>query len=104
MDPRVKPAGDGREGHDRQVEERVPGAAQHEVVRCRHRSRVYPRSALKCAQVGQARLAWTVRVRGDPGSAVPWRVEDARKRAYRSTSFRAAPHPGHDYREQITRG
>src|SRR5262249_23208026 len=30
------------------------------VVRCRHRSRVYPRSALKCAQVGQARLAWTV--------------------------------------------
>jgi hypothetical protein len=31
---------------------RVPGAAQHEVVRCRHRSRVYPRSALKCAQVG----------------------------------------------------
>src|SRR5262249_8175804 len=22
------------------------------VVRCRHRSRVYPRSALKCAQVG----------------------------------------------------
>src|SRR5215831_5804998 len=30
------------------------------VVRCRHRSRVYPRSALKCAPVGQARLAWTV--------------------------------------------
>src|SRR5262249_46449640 len=30
------------------------------VVRCRHRSRVYPRSALKCAQVRQARLAWTV--------------------------------------------
>ena len=48
---------------------RVPGAAQHEVVRCRHRSRVYPRSAPICAQVGQARLAWTVPVRGGPGSA-----------------------------------
>src|SRR6516162_4334963 len=30
------------------------------MVRRRHRSRVYPRSALKYAQVGQARLAWTV--------------------------------------------
>ena len=48
---------------------RVPGAAQHEVVRCRHRSRVYPRSAPICAQVGQVRLAWTVPVRGGPGSA-----------------------------------
>src|SRR4029453_6795126 len=48
------------------------------------RSRVYPRSATKCPQVGQARLAWTVTVRGGPGSA-----------AHRSTSFRAAPHPGH---------
>src|SRR6266508_2178482 len=46
--------------------------------------RVYPRSALKCAQVGHARLAWIVTVRGGPGSA-----------AHRSTSFRAAPHPGH---------
>src|ERR1700751_4940253 len=49
---------------------RIPGAAQHEVVRCRHRSRVYPRSAMKCAQVGQTRLAWTVPFRGGPGSAV----------------------------------
>src|SRR6266487_3534587 len=38
----------------------------------------------KCAQVGHARLAWTVTVRRGPGSA-----------AHRSTSFRAAPHPGH---------
>src|SRR5262249_43645620 len=37
------------------------------TVRCRHRSRVYPRSALKCAQVGQARLAWTVTARGGYG-------------------------------------
>jgi hypothetical protein len=28
-------------------------------------------SAPICAQVGQARLAWTVAVRGGPGSAVP---------------------------------
>ena len=33
-------------------EARVPGAAQHVVMRCRHRSRACPRSALKCAQVG----------------------------------------------------
>jgi hypothetical protein len=45
-------------------------AAQHEVVRCRHRSRVYSRSALDFAQVGQARLAWIVSVCGGPGSAV----------------------------------
>src|SRR5439155_16781228 len=31
-------------------------------VRCRHRSRVYPRSAFKCAQVGFTRLAWTATV------------------------------------------
>src|SRR6516162_10962056 len=55
-----------------------------EMMRCRHRSRVYPRSALGCAQVGQARLAWIVTVRGGPGSAV-----------HRSTSLRAAPHLGH---------
>ena len=54
------------------------------MMRCRHRSRVYPRSALRCAQVGQARLAWTVPVRGGPGSAL-----------HRSTSLRAAPRPGH---------
>jgi hypothetical protein len=30
------------------------------MMRCRHRSRVYPRSALKYAQVGYTRLAWTV--------------------------------------------
>ena len=40
------------------------------MMRCRHRSRVYPRSATKCAQVGQARLAWTVWACGGPGSAV----------------------------------
>jgi hypothetical protein len=37
----------------------------------------------------------TVPVCGGPGSAVPWRVEDARDRAYGSTSLRAAPRPGH---------
>ncbi len=40
------------------------------LVRCRHRSRVHPRSALDTAQVGQGRLGWTVTVRGGPGSAV----------------------------------
>jgi len=39
-------------------------------VRCRHRSRVYPRSAFKCAQVGYTRLAWTATVPHGPGSAV----------------------------------
>ena len=53
----------------------VPGAAQQRrrlsaLVRCRHRSRVHPRSALDTAQVGQGRLGWTVTVRGGPGSAV----------------------------------
>src|SRR5258706_14409806 len=41
------------------------------VVRCRHRSRVYPRSALRCAQVGQARLAWTAAVVAVPASRYP---------------------------------
>ena len=49
----------------REVARRVPGAAQHEVMRCR---------------------PGIVRVFGGPGSAMPKRVEDARKRAYGSAS------------------
>jgi hypothetical protein len=38
----------------------MPANRRVPMMRCRHRSRVYPRSAPRCAQVGQARLAWTV--------------------------------------------
>jgi hypothetical protein len=60
-------------------------------MRCRHRSRVYPRSALKCAQVGQARLAWTVTVRGGPGSAVHRYASAPRCTASGTRGVRRAP-------------
>src|SRR5262249_95885 len=83
--------------HDRctSVSRAQRSASRSRVVRCRRRSRVYPRPAPECAQVGQARLAWTVPLRGGPGSAVPERVEDARQRAYGFAAARAAPDPGH---------
>jgi hypothetical protein len=54
------------------------------MVRCRHRSRVYPRSALRCASRVNSTCVDRSNLRGGPGSAV-----------HRSTSLRAAPHPGH---------
>jgi hypothetical protein len=54
--PRLK----ARVGRD--TRSRVPGECSERLASgTRHRSRVYPRSALKSAQVGQARLAWTQR-------------------------------------------
>jgi hypothetical protein len=61
----------------REVARRVPGAAQHPRVR----ASLGPRtgSVMRCRP-------GIVRVFGGPGSAVPKRVEDARKRAYGSAT------------------
>jgi hypothetical protein len=40
------------------------------VVRCRHPISGLPEIGAECAQVGQARLAWTAAVSGGPGSAM----------------------------------